>query len=153
MVLASAAATLLLAGCAGGYDSEDHRDGQPWRITRVGSETDYELLDAVVFRNDSAELSEHAIRVIADLAGEARQHPGSPIVVDGYTDTTGTHEHNIDLSEARAKSVAAALMREGVNGRRIETHGFGETHLAVATANDVSERRNRRVVIRILAPV
>ncbi len=151
MMLAVAASALLLSGCADHYDYNAYPDGQaPWRMTQSGNEIDYELLDQVLFRNDSADLSEHAERVIGALANEARRHKGAAIVVDGYTDTTGTPEHNLDLSRARAQSVADALVREGVNDRRIETHGFGETHLAVPTGDEVSEPRNRRVVIRLI---
>lgn len=147
-LLVSAASLLLLAGCASDrYDSES-RDS--WRMSNQDGEIDYEMLDAVLFRNDSAELSDRAARVIEDLAEEARHHPGAPIVVDGYTDTTGSNEHNLTLSHERAESVADALMQAGVNGRRIETHGFGETRLAVPTGDDVSERKNRRVVVRLM---
>lgn len=154
MVLAAAASALLLAGCASDYNYNTFPDGQgsPWRMTQSGHEIDYEMLDEVLFRNDSAELSDHAARVIADLAKEARNHPGAAIAVDGFTDTLGTPEHNLDLSHARAQSVADALMEDGVNGRRIETHGLGETHLAVPTADDTSEPRNRRVVVRLTTP-
>jgi len=114
-----AASALLLAGCASDYDYNSFPDGEkPWRVTQSGNETDYELLDRVLFKNDSAELSDHAQRVIAALAEEARNHPGTAIVVDGYTDTTGTPEHNLGLSNARAI--------------------------------EVSEPRNRRVVIRLV---
>ncbi|MEJ0026387.1 MAG: OmpA family protein [Rhizomicrobium sp.] len=150
IVLASAASVLLLAGCADNTDYDTYPDNQaPWHMTRNDREIDYELLDRVLFRNDSADLSEHAGRVVEALAAEARHHPGATIVVDGYTDTTGSPEHNLDLSHARAGTVADALMEQGVNGRRIETHGYGETHLAVPTADEVSEPRNRRVVIRL----
>jgi outer membrane protein OmpA-like peptidoglycan-associated protein len=152
IVLASAASVLLLAGCADNTDYNSYPGGDsPWRQSRIGNETDYELLDRVLFRNDSAELGENSARVITALADEARKNPGSTIVVDGYTDTTGTPDHNRDLSHARAETVANALMQAGVNGRRIETHGFGETHLAVPTQDQVSEPRNRRVVIRMMS--
>lgn len=151
-VLLISASLLLLAGCADNTDYNSFPDEQrPWRETQVNRETDYELLDRVLFRTDSADLGEHAGRVIAALADEARHHPGAAIVVDGYTDTTGTPEHNLDLSRARAETVADALMKEGVNGRRIETHGYGEERLAVPTADQVSEQRNRRVVIRMIS--
>ncbi|MEJ1970464.1 MAG: OmpA family protein [Rhizomicrobium sp.] len=151
MVLASAASLLLLGGCADRYNYEAYPDGQaPWRMTRNGNEIDYELLDQVLFRNDSADLSDHASRVIAALADEARHQHRTLVVVDGYTDTTGTPEHNLDLSRARADTVAEALRQEGISDHRIETHGFGETHLAVPTPDQVSEPRNRRVVIRLM---
>lgn len=151
-LLVPAAISLLLAGCADDYRTTEYEGGHPWRMTRTGGETDYELLDAVLFRSGSAELSEHATSVISELAAEARNQPGSSIVVDGFTDTTGTPAQNTELSRARAQNVADALSHDGVNDRRIETHGFGETHLAVPTGNNVSERRNRRVVIRIMSP-
>jgi outer membrane protein OmpA-like peptidoglycan-associated protein len=80
----------------------------------------------------------------------ARGAPRRPIEVDGYTDTTGTHEYNERLSQARADALAFRLVRHGVNRGRIVTHGLGETQLAMPTGNNVSEPRNRRVVIRIL---
>ena len=155
IVLVSAASLLLLAGCADDTDyntfPDSHAGGarSAWQMTRTDKEIDYEVLDRVLFRNDSADLSEHAGDVVGALAEEARHHPGATIVVDGYTDTTGTPEHNLDLSQARAKTVADALMGQGVNGRRIETHGYGETRLAVPTPDQVSEPRNRRVVVRL----
>jgi outer membrane protein OmpA-like peptidoglycan-associated protein len=145
--LAVTAAALLLAGCASA-DNDAHSAGQtPWRVTQNGNETDYDVPDQVLFRNDSAELGDHAQRVIAALADEAR-HGHGIIVVDGYTDTMGSEEHNLELSRARAQSVAAALDREGIRDRRIETHGFGETQLAVPTNDETVEPLNRRVVIR-----
>jgi outer membrane protein OmpA-like peptidoglycan-associated protein len=155
VLLASAASLLLLAGCTDDTDYNTFPDTQAsdyraaWQMTRTDKEIDYEILDRVLFRTDSADLSEHAGDVVAALAEEARHHPGAAIVVDGYTDTTGTPEHNLDLSQARAKTVADALMQQGVNGRRIETHGYGETNLAVPTGDQVSEPRNRRVVVRL----
>ncbi len=152
-VLTASASLLLLAGCTHGYDYNRYPDRQPWTVTHNGEEIDYELLDRVLFDTDSAEISQRAYHVIADIAAEARHHPHSPIVVDGYTDTVGTPEHNLDLSRARAESVADVLVHEGIPSGQIATHGFGETHLAVPTGDQVEERRNRRVVIRILPPV
>jgi len=150
IAVVSAASAMLLAGCADTTDYNTFPDGQrPWRETRVGHEVDYEVLDQVLFRNDSADLSEHAERVIAALADEAKRQGGT-VVVDGYTDTTGTPEHNLELSHARADAVAEVLAREGIRDRAIETHGFGETHLAVPTPDETVEPLNRRVVIRVI---
>jgi outer membrane protein OmpA-like peptidoglycan-associated protein len=152
IALTAAASALMLSACADHTDYNTYPDGGnvPWQQSRGDHEIDYEIADRVLFRNDSAELGDHADHVIAALAEEARQHRGATIVVDGYTDTTGAPDHNLDLSRERAQTVASALMKEGVNDRRIEAHGFGEAHLAVPTADQVSEPRNRRVVIRLM---
>jgi outer membrane protein OmpA-like peptidoglycan-associated protein len=145
-----AGAALLLSGCAA-EQFDYYPDHHPWRVTHVGQEIDYELLDAVLFDSGSADISHRAFGVIADIATEARGRPG-PVIVEGYTDTVGSAQANLDLSRARAEHVADVLAHEGIPARRITTHGFGETHLAVPTGDQVDERRNRRVVIRILPP-
>jgi outer membrane protein OmpA-like peptidoglycan-associated protein len=143
-------AAFLLAGCTSHHDVF-YPDHHPWRVTHVGQETDYELLDAVLFDSGSADISHRAFGVIADIAVEARNRSG-PVIVEGYTDTVGSAENNLELSRARAQHVADILVHEGVLPRRISIHGFGETYLAVPTPDQVDERRNRRVVIRILPP-
>jgi outer membrane protein OmpA-like peptidoglycan-associated protein len=69
------------------------------------------------------------------------------IEVNGFTDTSGTFEHNQLLSEERAHAVADELLRNGVDQGRIRVRGFGETRLTVPTPDGVRERRNRRVEI------
>lgn len=146
MFLAVGACALFMAGCESGYPA--YPDG--WVVSHHGGETDYAVLDEVLFPNDSAELSPRAYDFVAQAADDAMAHPRRPIVVDGYTDTTGTREYNEELSQARAQAVASILVRHGVNPRRIIAHGLGERDLAVPTGDNVSEPRNRRVVIRLL---
>jgi outer membrane protein OmpA-like peptidoglycan-associated protein len=88
--------------------------------------------------------------MVADVAADARGRPEVKVIVDGYTDTTGSQDHNQQLSEARADAVAAVLKRHGINGARISTRGFGESRLAVPTGDQVKEAQNRRVVIRLV---
>src|SRR3569833_1667311 len=150
IALVAAASAAVLAGCADNTDYNTFPDGQrPWRESRVGHEVDYEVLDQVLFRNDSADLSDHAVRVIAAIVVVVLAHGGT-VVVDGYTDTTGTPEHNLELSRARADTVAATLAGQGIRDRHIEAHGFGESHLAVPTPDETVEPLNRRVVIRVI---
>ena len=149
--LTIAACAFAVAGC-----SSTHYPAYPdgWTVSQHGEETDYTLLDEVLFPNDSADLSPRAYDIVARVADDALSASRRPIEVDGYTDTTGTHEHNQQLSQARADAVAQVLVRHGVDRKRILTRGLGETDLAIPTGNNVSEHRNRRVVIRLLpAPV
>ena len=44
------------------------------------------------------------------------------------------------------------LVHNGIEPQRIAVHGFGKTHLAVQTEDNVREGRNRRVVIRLIPP-
>jgi outer membrane protein OmpA-like peptidoglycan-associated protein len=81
--------------------------------------------------------------VIADIKG--RQLGG--ITVAGYTDTSGAAEYNMQLSQRRANTVATELIKAGVPAQLISTEGYGQTALAVPTADGVELAANRRVVI------
>ena len=142
-----AVVALLLAGCASGVMDRD--DGR-WLVTHKAGETDYEMGDRVLFAVDSARISPRAYDLIATVATEARRNARAQIEVQGFTDTSGTHDYNMTLSQARAERVADILVRHGIKAERIMARGYGEERLAVRTGNGVKEARNRRVVIRIL---
>ena len=149
-IMIAMAAAALVAGCTT-YDDAKYGD-QAWRVSHHGDEIDYEGVDEVLFAYDSAELSKHAYDAVADIADDVRHHPHWLIEVDGYTDTVGSQDYNLPLSRARAQTVADALVHNGIEPGRIAVHGFGETHLAVPTGENVREGRNRRVVIRLIPP-
>ena len=74
---------------------------------------------------------------------------GNPtrVVIVGHTDTSGSAAYNVRLSERRARTVADALVGQGVNGGIIALEGRGETDLARPTADGVREPLNRRATI------
>ena len=92
-------------------------------MTHQGNETDFELPDSVLFALDSSQVSKDADQVLQEIADAAHDRPGARLVVEGHTDTSGTREHNAELSSARAEAVAAVLAREGVERERITTEG------------------------------
>lgn len=101
----------------------------------------------VYFGWDVADLSPLAQSFLNDVADEAaRQNPAS-ISIGGYTDTSGSAEYNIRLSERRANNVAAYLAGQGVSSSIMDVRWFGEENLAVPTADNVREPNNRRVEI------
>ncbi len=75
--------------------------------------------------------------------------PEVDIEIIGHTDNIGTHEHNIVLSENRAKEVSKFLIAKGIDAKRISCIGMGET-LPIAN-NDTEEGRakNRRTELKI----
>jgi len=144
------AAAALLAGCTTYQDARD--GGDMWTVTHRGQEVDYQFLDEVLFAYDSDQLSPRAYDSIARVADDIRHHQHWLVAVDGYTDTVGSQDYNLPLSRARAQTVADALVHNGIDPHRISVAGFGKTHLAVPTGDNVREKRNRRVVIRLFPP-
>jgi outer membrane protein OmpA-like peptidoglycan-associated protein len=101
----------------------------------------------VYFDFDRAELNAEAQstmdRIIADIQG--RDLGG--ITVGGHTDTAGPPDYNMQLSQRRANTVAAELVRSGIPATIVTTEAFGETDLAVETPDNTPAQPNRRATI------
>jgi outer membrane protein OmpA-like peptidoglycan-associated protein len=103
----------------------------------------------VFFDWDKATLTDRARQIIREAAENSARVQYTRILVNGYTDTSGTPQYNMGLSIRRARAVEAELVRDGVPQAAINIHGYGETHLLVPTGPGVREPQNRRVEIII----
>ncbi|GLK89049.1 OmpA family protein [Pseudomonas turukhanskensis] len=106
-------------------------------------------LGDVLFQIDRAELTPNGLRNVQELGNYLQQNPNSQVVVEGFTDNTGTTDHNLRLSQARADSVRSALVGMGVSPTRITTHGFGKDYPVASNASPDSRTLNRRVEVTI----
>jgi outer membrane protein OmpA-like peptidoglycan-associated protein len=57
------------------------------------------------------------------LADLLQQHPQRTVLVEGFTDSTGSAAHNQKLSERRAISVRSSLAGDGSWSRRVSPFG------------------------------
>jgi OOP family OmpA-OmpF porin len=103
----------------------------------------------VFFDWDKATLTDRARAVVKEAAENSTRVQYTRLEVNGYTDTSGTARYNQGLSERRAQTVAAELVRDGVPRGAINIQGLGDTHLLVPTGAGVREPQNRRVEIII----
>jgi OOP family OmpA-OmpF porin len=101
----------------------------------------------VFFDWDKANLTARSEGIVRDAATYSTHSQYTRIDVDGNTDTSGTPTYNQGLSERRARTVAAELVRDGVPQNVISMHAYGDTHLLVPTGPNVREPQNRRVEI------
>jgi len=89
--------------------------------------------------------------ILNRVAGVLTPLKGYSIYVYGYTDDSGTKEHNLELSATRARAVRAALVKAGVDQSLISTKGFGKSKLLVRDSNAKARAANRRVEIGIVS--
>ena len=106
----------------------------------------------VYFATNSATLAPAARDIVREAATAARDNAPTRINIGGHTDTTGPATYNQQLSNRRAEAVRKELIANGVAPDDIATSAYGESDLAVPTADNVQEPRNRRVVISVKAP-
>ncbi|HEY4265508.1 MAG TPA: OmpA family protein [Micropepsaceae bacterium] len=104
----------------------------------------------LTFDTDSASLTDQGTANAMAFA-EALKRPElkqARFEIEGHTDATGTHEHNLALSERRAQAVKAFLTSHGVEAERLNAVGYASDRLAVP--DQPASRANRRVVARRL---
>lgn len=101
----------------------------------------------VLFNTDQAVLTEGGQRTLRKLADVLNQNPDRSVMVEGFTDSTGSSAHNLELSQRRAEAVRSALMGMGIEGTRIATRGYGEAYPVAGNESAGSRQLNRRVEI------
>ena len=72
-------------------------------------------------------------------------HPDVKIRLEGHTDDVGEEAYNQKLSEDRAGAVKNYLVKQGIDGKRIRTVGFGETKPLILEQTEEARSQNRRV--------
>ena len=119
---------------------------------RVGSGTAPILMPTdLLFEFDSADLREGATASLQKLGRIIQRNPQAVFKVEGYTDSFGTEDYNMDLSQRRAETVKDWLVENmNIDPARIQAQGFGKTHLLVPADRSVEQQQlNRRVEIVI----
>jgi outer membrane protein OmpA-like peptidoglycan-associated protein len=115
----------------------------------LGSGTKLRMPDDQLFNYDSADLQSSAISQLQKLGTLIKRNPRATFSVEGYTDSFGSPEYNIDLSQRRADSVKQYLVEAmGIDPAQIVTRGFGQRKFRVSPNGSIDEQReNRRVEI------
>jgi outer membrane protein OmpA-like peptidoglycan-associated protein len=115
----------------------------------LGSGTKLRMPDDQLFEYDSATLQASAINQLQKLGTLIQRNPKATFTVEGYTDSFGTPEYNLDLSQRRADSVKQYLVEAmGISSAQIETRGYGMTKFRTSPNGSIEEQSpNRRVEI------
>ncbi|HEY3402159.1 MAG TPA: OmpA family protein [Ohtaekwangia sp.] len=103
----------------------------------------------LLFETNKSDLrSEHLAR-LRSLVDYLVSHPERSVKISGHTDTTGSEQHNLTLSQRRAEVVAEYLVEEGVAIHRIETSGLGSSKPITTNDTEEGRKKNRRVELLI----
>jgi len=104
-------------------------------------------LGDVLFGTDMARLNPDGMRMAQRLATILLQNQNRTVLIEGFTDSTGTAQHNQVLSERRASAVHDVLLDLGVAGQRVAVRGYGESNPVAANDTALNRQLNRRVEI------
>ena len=99
----------------------------------------------VLFDVGLAELRPGALARVDQLAAVMREYPERNVLVEGFTDSTGSQTTNQELSERRAMSVRQALVMRGVDPKRIVARGHASRYPIADNSTADGRQQNRRV--------
>jgi outer membrane protein OmpA-like peptidoglycan-associated protein len=100
----------------------------------------------IQFDVNSDELKPESEGTLREIAQVLKDNPTLRIKIVGHTDSDGDNSSNLDLSKLRASSVKNALNTTyGIDNKRMETDGKGETQPLAPNDNSINKAKNRRV--------
>ena len=104
-------------------------------------------LTGVTFNSGSADLAPESMAVLDRVGESLIAWPEVKIEVQGHSDSRGNDQMNLELSQARAETVASYLVGLGVDSSRITARGYGETMFIAENDTKAGRAANRRVEI------
>jgi outer membrane protein OmpA-like peptidoglycan-associated protein len=79
-----------------------------------------------------------------------KENPAIEIELSAHTDSRGSDDYNMKLSDNRARSVMEYILSKGIDAKRLSSHGYGETVPVAENDTDENRQLNRRVEFKIL---
>lgn len=148
-----------VGGAAGAYignymdkqAAEIQRDLEGAKVERIGEGIKITFDSGLLFDRNKSILKPASKENLTKLAVTLNKYPDTEILLEGHTDSDGTDEHNMELSQRRANSVAAFLASKKVMETRFATMAYGESQPIADNETSTGKAQNRRVEVAIYA--
>ena len=118
-------------------------------VQRQGDQIKLIMPGNITFATDSSAIASGFYSPLNNLAGSLKQFNQNNIEIIGYTDSTGSRQHNMDLSLQRAQSVSTYLTSQGVDSSHLSVRGAGPDQPIASNADANGRAQNRRVEVNL----
>ncbi|RMS15561.1 OmpA family protein [Pseudomonas syringae] len=118
-------------------------------VQRQGDQIKLIMPGNITFATDSSAIASSFYSPLNNLANSLKQFNQNNIEIIGYTDSTGSRQHNMDLSQQRAQSVATYLTSQGVDQSHLSVRGAGPDQPIASNADANGRAQNRRVEVNL----
>ncbi len=110
-------------------------------------------LGDLLFETGRSELKGGVVSNVARLAAFLTQYPDRTVIIEGHTDSVGSTDSNLGLSQRRADAVKSYLIAQGVSASRLQASGMGEGSPVSGNDSNTGRQQNRRVEVIIVNTV
>ncbi len=148
----------LAGGAIGSYMDQQEAElrgylqGTGVSVTRNGNQIVLNMPSNITFATDQDQVMPAFHQTLNAVGLVLNKYNRTLVDVNGHTDSTGSQQHNMALSQRRAMSVGNYLVSQGVDGRRLAINGFGPNQPVATNATPDGRALNRRVEI-YLSPI
>ena len=123
------------------------------KVERVGEGILVTMPSGLLFDFDSSTLRTASRTDLTNLANTLTDMSDTELMIAGHTDSVGSDDYNMKLSERRAQAAASYLMSRGVSGSRINVKGLGESEPVASNDTAAGRQQNRRVELIVSGEV
>ncbi|MCE9578208.1 MAG: OmpA family protein [Deltaproteobacteria bacterium] len=133
------------------YNGVEDEDGCPDRGRVILTDTKIMILDKVYFEYNKAIIKKESYPILDAVSATLAGNPDIALIeIQGHTDERGNDAYNLELSDKRAHAVLEYLVGKGIDEKRLQSQGYGETQPVDRRHNDEAWAANRRVEFLIL---
>ena len=118
-------------------------------VQRQGDQIKLIMPGNITFATNSDAIASSFYQPLNNLANSLKQFSQNTIQIVGYTDSTGSRQLNMDLSQRRAQSVANYLTSQGVSPTNLSARGAGPDNPIASNADVNGRAQNRRVEVNL----
>lgn len=126
-------------------------DGCPDTVKK--SEPDipkHQIVHGISFRTGSSDMSFDSYQYLEPIVKQLKQYPEVEIEIRGHTDSVGSYQRNMELSQMRAESVRKYFLSQGISAKRVSAVGFGPSSPVGDNKTAAGRAKNRRIeIVRI----
>ena len=118
-------------------------------VTRSGDQIILNMPNNVTFDSNASQLKPAGATTLQGVAMVLKEYENTHINVLGHTDSSGSRDLNMRLSQQRAESVGTALITMGVDGSRLNMSGVGPDQPVASNSTAEGKAQNRRVTLTL----
>ncbi|MFT5520426.1 MAG: outer membrane protein OmpA-like peptidoglycan-associated protein [Enterobacterales bacterium] len=119
------------------------------QVKREGDRIRLIMPNNITFDTARSDLQSSFMEVLNSIILVLNQYPDTLLNIEGHTDSVGSDNANLTLSNQRANAVAQYLTSQGVANSRVSSRGAGEQYPVASNDTDAGRALNRRVELSI----